>query len=134
MAGRPKAGEEHPREDWSGKIELMVAVGLRHEDIAAILNCSKRTLHQHYEEALTLGTAKASLAVGGRIYQAAMRNEEWALKFWAARRMGWAERVTQEHVGKDGGPIEIQAEAGSAREKLAAMLATAQKTDAKPQP
>lgn len=50
------------------------------------------TLHKYYKDDLDLGAAKAGAVVGGKIFEAAKRGEQWACTLWAARRMGWKEQ------------------------------------------
>lgn len=88
---RPKKGQEHPHADKANQIGLLVAIGTTHEQIARMLSMSLETLHKHYKDDLDLGSAKAGAVVGGKIFEAAKRGEQWACTLWAARRMGWKE-------------------------------------------
>lgn len=88
---RPKKGEEHPREELAKQIALLVAIGTTHEHIARMLRMSLQTLHKHYKDELDLGASKAGAVVGGKIFEAAKRGEQWACTLWVARRMGWTE-------------------------------------------
>ncbi len=72
----------------------MVGAGLPQTDIALALRMSLETLHQHYGDELRAGQAATHAMVGGKIIEACKRGEEWALKFFAARRMGWIEKTT----------------------------------------
>jgi hypothetical protein len=105
---RPKRGQEHPREEYRDKIRLMTAIGIPHAHIASLLGrMSLDTLHKFYREELDTGSSSANAVVGGKIFEAAKRGEQWACTLWAVRRMGWKETSTQELTGKDGGPIEV---------------------------
>ena len=104
---RPKRGEEHPREEYRDKIKLMVAIGIPKEQIAGVLKMSLETLYAKYQDELTYGANAANTVVGGKIFEAAKRGEQWACTLWAVRRMGWKETNTQELTGKDGGAIEV---------------------------
>jgi len=88
---RPKKGQEHPREDLADKIKLMVAIGIPQEQIAGILKMSKETLSVTYRDSIDYGANTANTVVGGKIFEAAKRGEQWACTLWAARRMGWKE-------------------------------------------
>lgn len=88
---RPKRGEEHPREDLRDKIKLMVAIGIPQVQIAGILKMSLETLSVTYRDDLDYGANTANTVVGGKIFEAAKRGEQWACTLWAARRMGWKE-------------------------------------------
>jgi len=114
---RPKRGEEHPREEYRDKIKLMVAIGIPKDHIASLLKMSKETLYKSYSEELDTGASSANAVVGGKIFEAAKRGEQWACTLWAVRRMGWKETTAQEVTGKDGGPIEV-ADAGAGRRLL----------------
>lgn len=94
---RPKKGEEHPRPELANQIGLLVAIGTTHENIARILKIGTDTLHKHYKDDLDLGSAKAGAVVGGKIFEAAKRGEQWACTLWAARRMGWKETTVREN-------------------------------------
>lgn len=97
---RPKKGEEiHPSAELANQIGLLVAIGTTHENIARILKIGTDTLHKHYKDDLDLGSAKAGAVVGGKIFEAAKRGEQWACTLWAARRMGWKESNVTEHTG-----------------------------------
>ena len=105
---RPKKGEEHPREGYAERIHLLVAIGTPHAHIARILGIGLDTLHNHYKDDLELGATRKHLVVGGKIFEAAKRGEQWACTLWAARRMGWKETTAQEHSGPDGGPMSVE--------------------------
>lgn len=97
---RPKKGQEvHPSVELANQIGLLVAIGTTHEQIARILKMGLDTLHKHYKDDLELGSAKAGAVVGGKIFEAAKRGEQWACTLWAARRMGWKESNITEHAG-----------------------------------
>lgn len=93
---RPKKGEEHPHEHLRQQISLLAAIGTTHDHIARIVNMSTATLHKHYKDDLELGGSKAGAVVGGKIFEAAKRGEQWACTLWAARRMGWKETTVNE--------------------------------------
>jgi hypothetical protein len=88
---RPKKGQEHPREALRDQIKLMVAIGIPQEQICGILKMSKETLSVASREDLDYGANTANTVVGGKIFEAAKRGEQWACTLWAARRMGWKE-------------------------------------------
>lgn len=100
----PEANNEpppvvHPDPRLAGQISMMVAFGTTQADIAGVLGISTKTLHEHYSDDLRLGTAKANLVAGGKIFAAVQRGEQWALQLWAARRMGWSEKRVNEFAG-----------------------------------
>lgn len=77
-------------------IGIYAAIGTPHHQIAAILKISTKTMQAHYKDALDHGTAKANAVVGGKIFEAARKGEQWACSLWAARRMGWKETSISE--------------------------------------
>lgn len=105
---RPKKGQEHPRPELANQIGLLVAIGTTHEQIARILRMSLETLHKAYRDELDLGSARAGAVVGGKIFEAAKRGEQWACTLWAARRMGWKETSAQEISGANGAPLKVE--------------------------
>jgi hypothetical protein len=104
---RPKKGEEHPRPGYGDRIGMLSAIGTPTDHIARIIGISNETLHKHYQNDLDLGASKAGAVVGGKIFEAAKRGEQWACTLWAARRLGWKETSIHHQTGADGGPIRV---------------------------
>lgn len=77
----------------------MVAFGIPHEQIAAIIGISSPTLRKHYAEALELGKSKAIEAVANSLYDTAIAGDVPAQKFFLSARGGWAEKQQTEHSG-----------------------------------
>lgn len=121
---RPKKGEEHPREDLADKIKLMVAIGIPQEQIAGILKMSKETLSVTYRDSIDYGANTANTVVGGKIFEAAKRGEQWACTLWAARRMGWKETTATEVSGPNGGAIEARIDVSKLSKAQLEALAT----------
>lgn len=121
---RPKKGEEHPREDLADKIKLMVAIGIPQEQIAGILKMSKETLSVTYRDSIDYGANTANTVVGGKIFEAAKRGEQWACTLWAARRMGWKETTATEVSGPNGGAIEARIDVSKLSKAQLETLAT----------
>ena len=121
---RPKKGEEHPREDLADKIKLMVAIGIPQEQIAGILKMSKETLSVTYRDSIDYGANTANTVVGGKIFEAAKRGEQWACTLWAARRMGWKETTATEVSGPNGGAIEARIDVSKLNKAQLETLAT----------
>lgn len=103
---RPKAGEGHPRDEYRDKIKLMVSIGIPKDQIAGVLKMSLETLYAKYEDELTYGANAANTVVGGKIFEAAKRGEQWACTLWAVRRMGWKETNATEISGPNGEAIK----------------------------
>lgn len=87
---------------------MLVAIGTPHSQIARMNRMSLETLHRCYRDELDLGHHKAAAVVGGKIFEAAKRGEQWACTLWAARRMGWKETSAQELSGPDGQTLQVQ--------------------------
>ena len=121
---RPKKGQEHPREDLADKIKLMVAIGIPQEQIAGILKMSKETLSVTYRDSIDYGANTANTVVGGKIFEAAKRGEQWACTLWAARRMGWKETTATEVSGPNGGAIEARIDVSKLSKAQLETLAT----------
>ena len=124
--GRPRRGEEHPREELRSQIKVMVASGLGQREIAGIFKMSLETLNNHYREELDLGMAHINAIVGGQIFRAIQKGEEWALKFYAARRMGWKETAAHGLTGRDGVPLEQPRDDRELARRVAFILRRAQ--------
>jgi hypothetical protein len=130
---RPKKGQEHPREEFRDKIKLMTAIGVPQAQIAGILKMSLETLSKQYRDELDYGANTANTVVGGKIFEAAKRGEQWACTLWAARRMGWKE--TSEQIVRtvndtsELSEIELQHIARAGRPGVAAKANGASKPD-----
>jgi len=121
---RPKKGQEHPREDLADKIKIMVAIGIPQAQIAGILKISLETLSVTYRDAIEYGANTANTVVGGKIFEAAKRGEQWACTLWAARRMGWKETTATELSGPNGAPIESRIDVSKLNKAQLETLAT----------
>jgi hypothetical protein len=129
---RPKKGQEHPRPELGDRIGLLVAIGTTHEHIARILGIGLDTLHKHYKDDLDLGASKAGAVVGGKIFEAAKKGEQWACTLWAARRMGWKEKSETALTGADGEPLEMKVTADATLTGLLDEFAKLKAGSAKP--
>lgn len=121
---RPKKGMEHPREDLADKIKIMVAIGIPQDQICGILKISKETLSVTYRDSIDYGANTANTVVGGKIFEAAKRGEQWACTLWAARRMGWKETTATEVSGPNGGAIEARIDVSKLSKAQLETLAT----------
>ena len=121
---RPKKGQEHPREDLADKIKIMVAIGIPQDQICGILKISKETLSVTYRDSIDYGANTANTVVGGKIFEAAKRGEQWACTLWAARRMGWKETTATELSGPNGAAIEARIDVSKLSKAQLEALAT----------
>jgi hypothetical protein len=77
----------------------MVAFGINHDQIAAIIGISDETLRKYYRDALDHGKAKAIEEVANSLYDVAVAGDVPAQKFFLSARGGWAEKQQTEHSG-----------------------------------
>lgn len=120
---RPKKGEEHPKQDIADRISVLVAGGTTRDGLCEILGMSTATLYKHYSKELELGDQIAGATVITKIFQKVQKGEEWALKWWSARRMGWQETQRTELTGANGGPIRTDSEQNEDLEAIQSGLA-----------
>lgn len=125
MKGKGGRKPEHPKPKVRDTIVLMVGSGLSHRDIAAVLKIGLDTLHDHYADALANGKAEVHKIVGGKILEACKEGHEWALKFYAARRMGWIEK-TAVALGNDPENPLPQVDGSELARRIAFILQAAQ--------
>jgi len=106
--GQPKSGPLpwEPTDEERRLVEHCVAIGMRQEEVALVLDKSVDSLARHCRRELDAGALKANAKIGARLFDKAMKGETQALIFWAKTRMGFRETNRHEHVGRDGGPIE----------------------------
>ena len=101
-----------PSAEHRALVENASAFGLTQSQIAAQLKMDEKTLRKHFREELDSGKFKIDMVAGGAIAASMKSKDERvrldAAKYYTARRMGWKETTTQETVGKDGGPVQIQ--------------------------
>ena len=83
-------------------VETMSAVGIPQDDIAAFLEIDPKTLRKHYRQELDTAAVKANSAIGGALYKKAMAGDTTAMIWWTKTRMGWSEKVLNEHSGTIG--------------------------------
>ena len=80
---------------------------MRHEDIAAFIGMSEKTMRKYYKADLVKGAALANMTVGKTLFERCERGDTAALIFWAKCRMGWSEKAS--FIGRE---ILEQFEAG----------------------
>lgn len=110
-----------PTDEERNTVENLAALGVPQEDMVRVIRRPKGrakilaaisvdTLKAHFAEELNLGALKANAKVGRSIYDRAIDPKHpqglTAAIWWTKNRMGWTDRVAQEHTGKNGGPIE----------------------------
>lgn len=111
------------------QVETMSGLGLRVEDMAAVLGISTRTMHRRLADtsdvaaARARGRAIANMNVSRKAYEMATKGNVHLIKFWLATQADWKEKHAHEHSGKDGGPIQVQPVAAMTAEELAKQTA-----------
>jgi hypothetical protein len=108
-----------PTKEQRANVEAMMAYGIPQEDIARLIKNSetgesidRKTLRKYFAEEIDTGLTKANARVASSMYEMATKGDTsgpklGAAAFWLARRAGWKETSTHEHVGKDGDAIRI---------------------------
>lgn len=107
-AGQPKRGPLpwEPTADERRLVEHCVAIGMRQEEVALVLEKSVDTLARHCRKELDSGSLKANAKVGAKLFDKAMKGDSACIIFWAKTRMGFRETSRHEHTGANGAPIE----------------------------
>jgi hypothetical protein len=129
MAGKKgKGGAGNPFVPTDGQrkqVEAMSAYGIPQADIARVLGISVPTLTTYFRDEIDTGATKASAKVAESLFKKATGEGPQAVTaaiFWAKTRMGWSERIINEHTGKDGGPVKHEIGPDAAFAELAGAL------------
>jgi len=100
---------KHQRCDVNAeRIGRMVAYGINHDQIAAIIGVSDETLRKYYRDALDYGKSKAVERVANSLFDTAVSGDVQAQKFFLSSRAGWSEKQTHEVSGKDGEALKVE--------------------------
>lgn len=83
-------------------VELHATIGTPQEIIADLLGIDAKTLRKYYREELDLSMAKANAAIGGALYNKALKGDTAAMLFWMKTRAGWKETQVHDHSSSDG--------------------------------
>ena len=96
------------------QIKTMAGLGLKVEQMAAILGMSKKTFERRMKDtpgandALEKGRATASFQVTKKAYEMAVDGKHPVMTiFWLKVRENWKETQVLEHTGKDGEPLSF---------------------------
>jgi hypothetical protein len=86
-----------PTDEERAYVEKLSGIGLVQEQIAALIRdgIHSDTLRDHFGKELLAGKAKANAAIGGTLYQKAIKGDTGSLIWWTKTQMRWAE--TQKH-------------------------------------
>ncbi|CAB4200509.1 hypothetical protein UFOVP1355_49 [uncultured Caudovirales phage] len=99
--GGPQPGSGRPAfvptDEERAYVEKLSGIGLVQEQIAALIRdgIHSDTLRDHFGKELLAGKAKANAAIGGTLYQKAIKGDTGSLIWWTKTQMRWAE--TQKH-------------------------------------
>lgn len=79
--------------DMRRQVEGMAGIGIRQDQIAAIIRCDPKTLRKHFHDELERGSALATMKVAKRLYDRALDGDTACLIFWMKARAGWREKA-----------------------------------------
>jgi hypothetical protein len=100
-----------PTPEERGIVERAASYGIPKEKIAYLIGINVDTLCKHFADELTTGPVRADMKIGQTLYELATESEDETVRyracaFWAARRMGWTEKIINMHTGPDDGPVQ----------------------------
>ncbi|MGC9239873.1 MAG: hypothetical protein ACP5D5_09440 [Acidithiobacillus sp.] len=109
----------HPTEEQRKMVEMLSAMGVKHEDICKLILGSTgnpiddKTLRKHFREELDTAAVKANQKVAAALFRKATdpdggSSSVTAAIFWLKTRAGWKETAGLEVSGPDGGPVPTQ--------------------------
>jgi hypothetical protein len=79
-------------EDIAARVLELAGKGASHRDIARATGIAANTLRKHYGDELKRGAAGANIAVGNRLFEAAVAGDLTAAIFFLKARAGWRDR------------------------------------------
>ena len=86
-----------PDEYTRNQVTLMAGIGLKHDDIAAIIGISDETLRKYYRAELDIGMAKLNAQVANNLFKIATSPDKKgnvaAAIFWMKTRARWRETI-----------------------------------------
>ena len=86
----------------------MASYGVPQEDIGAVIKIGHCTLRKYFAAELATAAIQANAKVAETCYAMAISGQHPAATFfWLKTRARWHETDRIEHVGEDGGPVEI---------------------------
>lgn len=88
---RKGRSRHQPTSEQRAQVEILAAVGTRHEDIAALVGVQLRTLVKCYKKELALGKAKAIFEMGKTLFKMAKNGNTAACIFFLKAQGGWRE-------------------------------------------
>jgi hypothetical protein len=100
------AAKKVTKEDRA-RVQLMSAAGMTQESIAERMEMTGKTLREHFRKELDFGLLEINTLAVGQLVKQIQAGNLGAICFWLKCRAGWRETDRIEHVGGDGGPVEI---------------------------
>ena len=97
-----------PTDDQRNTVKAMSAAGIREDHIADCMSIAPKTLRKHCRVELDQATDQTTAVAVAQLFKAVKAGESWAICFWLKCRARWRETERVEHVGMDGGPVEIR--------------------------
>jgi hypothetical protein len=105
-AGRPSY---RPTEKERKMVESMAAYSIKQRDIALAMGLSPMTLRKHFATEIAVARIKANARVSETAFNLAISGKcPAATVFWLKCQAGWRETMQLEHMGEDGGPMQIE--------------------------
>lgn len=110
------------------EVELLAGLGFSEEEIAISLVISQDTLDRRKKEnadiadAIKRGKAKAKRKVTSKLMEKIEAGDLGAIIWYEKTRLGFSDKQTVEHTGKDGGAIEINTDGSVTDEQRAERL------------
>jgi hypothetical protein len=94
------------------KVSDMAAVGITHEQIAAVLGISADTLTKHFRSEIDTASPNANLRVAQSLYVQALEGNTAAAIFWLKCRARWREQHDPEAL-TGGGDVSVTLKVGN---------------------
>ncbi len=97
-----------------GEVEKLASQGLTNEQIAQSLGIGRTTLQarkresEQFEQAIKRGQAKGIAFVSNKLMEQCEEGNTTAMIFFLKARANWSDKMSVEHLGADGGPIQFQ--------------------------
>jgi hypothetical protein len=96
------------------EVKRLAGLGLSEENIAISLGISQDTLTRRkkdfaeFAEALKSGKVAAQTVVADKLYELCKEGNLGAIIWYEKTRLGYSEKITNEHSGPNGGPIPFK--------------------------
>ena len=98
----------NPTAEQRKMVEAMAGYGVPELGIAQSLGIDPKTLRRHFRRELDQGATKANTQVAQSAFKMASSGRSPSMTmFWLKCRAGWRETTILQHMGPNGGPVEI---------------------------